>query len=556
MSQKPLEIAVFMCFNMSMNMQAYSKIQLNGMTKEQLVNLYLNSYQSVKEEIDRKDEDISRLKELYAIQAQRKFGRSTEVAAGQQQFCFNEVEATIQDAGDIKEPTIEQAIKGYKRTVKRPKGKREADLQGIPVNVINVELPEDKLNEMFPSGYKRLPDQIYNKLRFVPAQFINDEYHIAVYRAVGKHVIVKADRPADLLKNSLATPEIVAAILNFKYVNSAPLYRLEQEFTRNGINISRQVMCSWVIRSSERYLSLVYDCMKKELLNCPVTHADETVVEVQKDGRKAGSESRLWIYASNANEGNPHTIYLYDYQKTRQAEHAINYLAGYSGVLVTDGYSGYHKLDSKVQSIRVAGCWVHARRGFAEVIKANPESAKGSVAEEAYEKITKIFHENNQFNGKTEEERLRGRQEIVKPKVDEFFKWASEILLHVPAKSKTGAALSYCLNQEQYLRVFLDYANVPMSNNFAEQGIRPITIGRKNWYVIDTVNGAEASAVCYSIAETAKANNLKPYEYFRYLLAEIPKHMNEHSRNNDFINCLMPWSADLPDYCRKPNTDK
>lgn len=190
------------------------------------------------------------------------------------------------------------------------------------------------------------------------------------------------------------------------------------------------------------------------------------------------------------------------------------------------------------------------------MIKANPESAKGSVAEEAYEKITKIFHENNQFNGKTEEERLRGRQEIVKPKVDEFFKWASEILLHVPAKSKTGAALSYCLNQEQYLRVFLDYANVPMSNNFAEQGIRPITIGRKNWYVIDTVNGAEASAVCYSIAETAKANNLKPYEYFRYLLAEIPKHMNEHSRNNDFINCLMPWSADLPDYCRKPNTDK
>lgn len=112
MSQKPLEMAVFMCFNMSMNMQAYSKIQLNGMTKEQLVNLYLNSYQSVKEEIDRKDEDISRLKELYAIQAQRKFGRSTEVAAGQQQFCFNEVEATIQDAGDIKEPTIEQAIKG------------------------------------------------------------------------------------------------------------------------------------------------------------------------------------------------------------------------------------------------------------------------------------------------------------------------------------------------------------------------------------------------------------------------------------------------------------
>lgn len=147
------------------------------------------------------------------------------------------------------------------------------------------------------------------------------------------------------------------------------------------------------------------------------------------------------------------------------------------------------------------------------------------------------------------EERKKHRQLTVKPLVDAYFAWVKENQNKVPAKSKTHNGFSYSINQEKYLRVFLDDGEVPMDNNAAEQSIREFCIGKKNWVMIDTVAGAEASAIIYSIAETAKANNLKPYDYFEYLLTEIPKHMDDS--NLDFCEDLLPWSEKLPENCRK-----
>ena len=146
-------------------------------------------------------------------------------------------------------------------------------------------------------------------------------------------------------------------------------------------------------------------------------------------------------------------------------------------------------------------------------------------------------------------ERVKHRQLTVKPLVDAYFAWVNENLTKVPSKGKTHEGFVYSLNQEKYLRVFLDDGEVPIDNNAAEQSIRSFCVGKKNWVMIDTIAGAESSAVVYSIAETAKANNLKPYDYFEYLLTEIPKHMDD--KGNAFLDELLPWSDKLPDNCRK-----
>ncbi|MEW4411872.1 transposase [Clostridium sp. AN503] len=178
------------------------------------------------------------------------------------------------------------------------------------------------------------------------------------------------------------------------------------------------------------------------------------------------------------------------------------------------------------------------------------EKAKDTLAYQALEQIGAIFKLESAYLSLTPEERANRRQTSVKPLVDAFFEWIRANRDKVPPKSETGKGFTYCLNQELYLKVFLNDGQVPADNNAAEQAIRGFCIGKRNWHLIDTVHGAQASAVIYSIAETAKANRLKPYQYFEHLLTEIPKHMDGASL--DFLEALLPWSKELPESCRKP----
>ena len=159
---------------------------------------------------------------------------------------------------------------------------------------------------------------------------------------------------------------------------------------------------------------------------------------------------------------------------------------------------------------------------------------------------------DNTLKELTPEERKKRREDSVKPLVEAYFAWVKEKKKDgriAEKRFKTGKGLSYSLNQEEYLKVFLENGNVPLDNNAAERAIRNFCIGRKNWMIIDTIRGAQSSAMIYSIAETAKANHLKPYEYFEYLLEEIPKHMDD--KDLSFCEDLLPWSPNLPGKCRK-----
>ncbi len=525
-------------------MKNYTAEQLKNLSKEELIEEVLKQ----QEEILKKQEEYNTLLERLTANNANTFGRKSERMEYEDQISiFNEVEAVCEEP--LVEPELEEIT--YRR--KKQIGKREQDLSAFPVTVVNHELSEEELRDLFgENGWKRLPDQVYKKLEMHPAQVEVFEHHVAVYASKSEDRIVKAPHSTELLNNSIATPSLVAAVMNAKYTNAMPLYRIEQEFERSDVTISRQTMANWVNRCSERYLSLLYDRLHQELLKEHVVQADETSVKVSKDGRPAGSESRMWVYRSG--EYNTDTpVILYDYQKTRSGDHPIQFLKGFSGYLECDGFSGYRKMNRLVDEISIACCWAHARRDFADAVKAYGEKKPGvqdTLAYRSLEKIARIYLLDEKFKKLTPEERKKRRQTTVKPRVDAFFAWVKEHQNDVPQKGKTGEGFTYCINAEKYLRVFLDDGLIPIDNSASERAIRPFTVGRKNWQLIDTVNGAQASAIIYSIVETAKASNLKPYEYLKYLLTELPNRLDE--KNSELnLDDLLPWSPNLPAICKK-----
>ena len=558
---------------------ALSEEQLAKLNKKDILQLLLESMAQEKElrsqlavltdELKRTNQQMQVILEKWNLAQANRFGRSSEKMGYDtgtcQQLelavmyaeCFNEAEATVNGTPPDEPDMEEVTVTAHKR--KKHAGKREEDLKDLPhAEPVISTLTEEELLEQLGPGYRQLKDEVYQRLEFHPSSFEVKEYHICVYVSADGKKFAKAKRPqADLFRNSIATPSLLAGILNYKYVNALPVHRLAQDFKRSEVNISPQVMCNWVIKSSEIYFSLVYDWMKDVLLKQPVVQADETTLKVNRDGRKAGSSSYMWVYITGEHDDSGKKIVLYDYCRTRSTEHLREFLSSYKGILVSDGYQSYHTF-SKEQSLTSAGCWTHCRRRFVNAIKAAqkdlPEEAlKNSIAYQALARISAIYKLDGSWKERTSEYRMEHRQRILKPLVDEYFDWVKEQIktCNVLPKSETGEGLSYSINQEKYLRAFLDNRDIPIDNSACERAIRPFCVGRKNWNVIDTVEGAQASAIVYSIAETAKANNLKPYQYFEYLLTELPERISRKKDSTFSLDDLMPWSPKLPMSCRK-----
>ncbi len=534
----------------------YTEEQLNSVDKSFLIQLLLQQQEqleAITKELHASNEKIQLLMEQVILGKQNRFGRSSEKMEDTSQICFREIDGTIiffNEAEAICDLNAAEPEDLELKSPKQPKrkGKKEADLSGLPVRRIDHYLSEEELEAEFGvRGWKQLPDAISRKYHFVPAKVEVEEHHIGVYASKTDEHMVKADHPKALLHGSLVSPSLGAAIINGKYVNAVPLYRLEQEFQRYDLQITRQNMANWCIRLAEEYLSILYDYLHKELYFYHVIQADETPVLVNHDGRGAGSKSWMWVYRSG-HLYQKQQIVLYEYQQTRNASHPREFLKGYDGICVTDGYQVYHTLEKELEELTIAGCWVHCRRRFDEALKLIPKSyQKESNAFLLMKQIQAIYREEGKLNDLSSDERLKQRQAVIKPLVDAFFAYLKTI--NVSKKDKFGDAVGYALNQEKYLRVFLTDGDVPIDNNASERAIRGFCIGKKNWQMIDTIHGAKSSAIIYSIVETAKANNLKPFDYVQHLLEEIPKHMND--KDCSFLADLLPWSEKLPAGIRK-----
>ena len=534
----------------------YTEEQLNTIDKSFLIHLLLQQQEQLEaltKELHASNEQMQLLMEQVILGKQNRFGRSSEKMEDPNQISFREVDGTIvffNEAEAVCDLSASEPEDLELPAPKKPKrkGKKEADLSGLPIRRIDHYLSETELEAEFGvNGWKQLPDAISKKYHFVPAKVEVEEHHIGVYASKTDEHMVKAGHPGTLLHGSLVSPSLAAAIINGKYVNAVPLYRLEQEFQRYGLQITRQNMANWCIRLGEDYLSVLYDRLHKELYSYHVIQADETPVLVNHDGRKAGSKSWMWVYRSGYLY-HKKQIVLYEYQQTRNASHPREFLKGYDGICVTDGYQVYHTLENELEELRIAGCWVHCRRRFDEALKVIKKSSqKESEAFLLMKQIQAIYREEGKLDALSSDERLQQRQAVIKPLVDAFFAYLKT--MKVSKKDKFGDAVGYALNQEKYLRVFLTDGDVPIDNNASERAIRGFCIGKKNWQMIDTINGARTSAIIYSIVETAKANQLKPFDYVQYLLEEIPQHMED--TDYSFLEDLLPWSEKLPAEIRK-----
>ena len=537
----------------------YTKEQLNKFDKDLLIELFLGM-QGQMEELSRQTQALNDRMQLMMEQMvlfqKNRFGRSSEKMADSEQIRFMEVDGTIvffneaEAVCDLDAPEPDDLELKAPKKKKQP-GKKAADIAGLTVKRIDHYLKEEELTAEFgENGWKQLPDAISRCYQFISASVVIEEHHIGVYSSKLDEHMIKAPHPRNLLHGSLVSPSLAAAVINGKYVNAVPLYRLEKEFERYGLAITRQNMANWMIRLGEEYLGTMYDYLHKLLYDYHVIQADETPVLVNKGGRPAGSQSYMWVYRSGFMYRDRQII-LYEYQKTRNASHPREFLRDYTGICVTDGYQVYHTLEKERENLKIAGCWVHCRRRFNDALEVIPKAhRKESILHLIMKQIQAIYREEGKLSDFSTEDRLMQRQLVVKPLVDAFFAYLKQNEPKIPKNGKIREAFTYALNQESYLKVFLEDGDVPIDNNASERAIRGFCIGKKNWEMIDTVNGANSSAIIYSIAETAKANNLKPFDYFEYLLTEIPKHVDD--KNIDFLAELLPWSDMLPENIRKP----
>lgn len=565
--QETQDIQPLLLYNSAMDKNAITTDELNKLPKEMMVILYSNLYNSfrilseqntaIQQQNEQLIRQVEKLREQVAILTNHRFGtRSERNLQTEGQMCIdlenmcilNEAESLVEN-GMSEEPVIEEVLVKRKP---RAKGKRDVNLKDIETVVVVHECSGEELAKQFPAGWHALPDEVYKELKYIPGRFEVTEHHIKVY--AGDHDtggILRAPKPARLLDHSILTPELASAIFNARYVNAIPFERLSQEFLRNGVDIPRQDMAGWMIRIHRYYLSQVHGMMKQELLKSHHIHCDETPFKMPER-----SKQYMWVYHSPGGNGGP-PIYLYEYLGARNTDVLRTYLKGYKGVLVTDGYQVYHTVANEhPDDLKVAGCWIHARRKFAEIVKAagkaGPTTPGQKTAAEAVKRIAAIYHVENMYKESSAEERLDNRQKSVKPLVDAYFEWVKEQLCKpgLDQSSQIARALNYSVNQEQFLRVFLEDGEIPPDNNDAERSIRAFCVGRHSWRIIDSKNGAEASAMLYSLAETAKANSLKPYEYFSYLLTQLM----QYPRGNvpeEVLTKMMPWSLELPNNCRK-----
>ena len=487
------------------------------------------------------------LMQQFRLSQHHRFGTSSEKSSHgdlEQLNLFNEAEI----ASDIlvPEPEIIEVEKHFRKHKNLVNKNNLPD--DLPIEIVEHDLPVDEQSCPECDGNLHVMgrETLRRELKLIPAKAIIVEHVRNVYacRNCEKDEcgvpILKAPIANPVIKGGFASPEAIAHIATQKFVMAVPMYRQEQEWNRCGIDLSRQTMSNWLIKATFCWLEPIYEALVEILCLRKILHVDETTLQVlHESGKPAESKSIMWLYRTSGDTNAP--IVLYEYQPDRRAQHPQFFLKNFSGYLHADGYEGYHGLSD---NIIVVGCFTHARRKFDEAIKGlSKKNQSGSNAMIGKKFCDKLFSLERDFEKLTVDERYKKRQELSKPIFDEFYKWLDT--LNPPPKTGLYTAVIYARNQREYLERYLDDGRLEISNNRAERSIKPFVIGRKNWLFANTPRGAKASAIMYSIIETAKENGLNPYEYLTYIFKNAP---NWDIRNNvDNLQQLLPWF--VPDIC-------
>lgn len=437
----------------------------------------------------------------------------------------------------IQDAYTEYTVKRKKRNTKRFDGYLERE------KVIHDIADEDKVCTCCQGDMHCIGSDVTEKLEFVPASAKVIEHHRLKYacRTCEKHnaqtPVKQAPPVPSILPKSFATPSLLAHIITAKYQYGLPLYRQETLFKQLGIHLSRQTMADWMIKVSHLFKPITVDAWQRILLQQETLRTDETTLQVVNDDNQ---KSYMWLY--NCGVDSPEgklkgsdipNIVLFDYQPTRAGIHPKTFLDGYTGYLNVDGYQGYQQTDAKL-----VVCLAHIRRKFIEAKQAQGKNAKTGKADMALSLIQKLYRIETRIKQKSIDERYHIRKQQSIPIIETFKTWLDKSSLSVLPESYLGKAIQYARNHwDKFIR-YCEDGRIDIDNNRSERAIKPFVIGRKNWLISQTANGASASAVLYSIIETAKANGLKPYDYLMHIMQKI---IEDDAKSDK----LLPWEIKL-----------
>ncbi len=493
------------------------------------------------------DRETGILIEQIRLLRQQMFGRKSEkmspVPPNTQKTIFDmpEHEDTEEEAEEIVIPA---------HTRKKP-GRRSLP-EDLPREEIIHDIPEEEKICACGCMKKRIGEEVSEQLDIIPAQ-VRVIRHIRPKYACSNCQCDSSEGPAvsiapvepQIIPKSIATPGLLAYILVGKFVDHLPFYRQEGQFRRIGVDICRATMCRWAMKVAST-CQVMLNLLQEELLAGFYVHADETTVQVLREpGRSPTTKSYMWVFR----RGDPqHPILIFKYDETRRADVASEFLRGFKGYVQTDGYVGYDFLDQWAD-VRHMGCMAHARRKFTDIIKAQGKNRKKTgSADVAISYFRKLYAIEREARDKryTPEQIYEVRQEKAMPVLEEFHDWLLKRSSQVLPKSLLGKAVSYCLAQWERLIVYIEDGNLSIDNNAAENAIRPFVLGRKNWLFAGTPEGAEASALLYSLIETAKANGHEPYSYLRYVFKKLP-----YATTLVEYEALLPWNLDARKLARE-----
>ena len=489
------------------------------------------------------------LQEKVAFLTRKLYGRSTEQTSslgiqGQMSF-FDEAETSAEPKAA--EPDLKD-VASYRR--RRFPGQREELLKDIPHEKKLCTLAEeDRFCEACSTPLVSIGEEfVRTEIEFIPAEVRVIDYYRETFecrscRKAGKPYIEKSPLPEPVILHSFASPGAIAQVIHQKYELAVPLYRQEAEWQELGVRLGRATMSNWIIVSYRDWLSPVVELLKSKLLEQNYLHIDETPVQVMGEpGRKHTTDSYMWVYSSIKNSEYP--IRLFDYQPGRSGKYVEKQLKGYHGYIHTDAYKGYEK----VLNVTRCFCWSHLRRYFVEALPQGITDPESTIPGQAIRSINRLFELEKNLEVLSAEGKKEQRLIQEVPVLEAFWSWAETASMGVLPGSKLGAAFTYAFNQKEGLMNYLRDGNCAISNNLAENSIRPFTIGRKNWLFSGSPRGAQASAGIYTLIETAKANGLNPRRYIEYILGDLPG--TTFLQHPEFLDDYLPWDPIIQKLCR------
>jgi len=447
-----------------------------------------------------------------ALLRRLKFAAHSERLSAEQRHLFEE--AIEADLG-----AVEAEIDQLEAADPQPQPtKRTARRQALPAELPRREIRHEPPSSICACGctMKRIGEDIAEKLDYAPGAFSVERHIRGKWACAQCETITQAPVDPHIIDKGIPTAGLLAQVLVAKYTDHLPLHRQEQIFGRAGLTIARSTLAQWVGACGVQLQPLV-DALRQEMLACSVLHADETPVQMLKPASARDGKTHrayLWAYAPGVFDDLKAVVY--DFCESRAGSNAQHFLQGWQGALVCDDFAGYKGLFT--QGIAEIGCWAHARRKFFELHAAN----KSMVAEQALALIGQLYDIEREAKALDTGERQALRQARTKPVLGALHQWMVLTRQKVPDNSATAKALDYSLKRWAALVRFAEDGQVPIDNNWIENQIRPIALGRSNWLFAGSLRGGQRAAAVMSLIQSARLNGHDPYAYIKDVLTRLP----------------------------------